>query len=1262
MDNICIFILKDKKDRKMQLKKSLIALALTSTLAACGSDSSTQEPVTQQIPVVSLETIVNGKAIKGVLTNAVVTVYKFVDGSPVTLTDTELKDANVSTDGEGNYNFTVLDYNGPIKIQLSPSKDPANPTTMICDAPAGCGETAYGKKIDLTAIDPDFSLDAISIVDSSSNGEVKVNVSALTHLAASLIEASDAGITADSITENSTKIASTFGIKGDITKLEPTVTDNTSAIAAEDNEAELRYGLINAGIMSALFSGETSSSGVLSSKLAEVAADLVTNKGAFLVTQDEDSGFELALAEVLEGASVVAKVTATAINADESLTSTLNLAQLETQLVNEQAYQEANVGEDGFANVVVDVLTAGDAVAKAKAMVEDVRLFSHLFNDETTDGAGIKTQGDEYVALLDNAGVMIESEIENFELLAQISNALADLSLQYDTGTLTPEASALGVPIASYLTAAGASGTITFEERTATDGIIFKVSAEAGTEKATLNASAEFSEDNKSITLTIDGLLESAGAKFTLNEGSFAKVNLDTPASRDTLENDTYEGKAVSGELELALSLAQKATDAVPNPITFEGMVKTKLLPVKERRLDERWDWDQQQQQSVISYGRNRLETVVLPEILSLSGAFSSLEGDLVKATLTVNINDLADYQAPEFKYIGKEVADVLNITFSDDLNTVVLTEADKTVDDEQVVETRIFTPGTQLGEWTATNSTVANVPEKHYWGTGIERKIITKRFDSGLSEKGVFYTRAYIIGDEENSYGAKSIRITPVDHDANGTTDAYNIQRLYLSNNIKGTSYGTTFDSIMDANGNLLTSEGDILSWDNASNLGEYPSIDEFIKNNSNHLVANPLTVSNSAQLFAQSLTNRMDNKYRVNVDDLGTVTVFFNEEELTDIAAGEFTELNPTAYLTQPLIKDVLTVKVSEDANTVSYSIENGLSRKFTFSGVGNGNFTAEIATTDLEAGEEHHTATKTIVSSTTDIGLNVDEVRLNITESHTAHPTDPNSGSHQIIITPQDNDGDADADQFIARHGYGNHFNANGKLVDEANEVIVFDNSIYEIFNSYDEVHWNEPNFANDVPFNPLTADNALNLFKDIIANESNSPYVWVDDIGRLEVNLNDGDLDSIIANSTTMFDAMNTETDSDRLLENENTFLDINAALTLEAILGDYQVKLQLSGDRTALEGGAFDLDMSYRLPGADTQRSFTAHYNTEVEGHLTANNADGVVLVLNEADEDATGTQVIGQILVGPTAIVAATIEDRDGLIVIVYSDETTESL
>ena len=235
----------------MNFNKTLLALTLTSTLAACGGSSggSTSETENPPAPPVVVETVVEGKAVKGVLNNAVVTVYKFVDGAPVALTEDELSDADITTDDQGNYTFTVLDYTGPIKIEISPSTDPANPTTMTCDAPDGCGGVALGAPIDLTAADPNFKLAAISVVESDTSGEVKVNVSALTHLAAELIEADENGITNEVVAARSATIASNFGIVGDITQLEPTVTTDASAVAGEDNEAELRYGLINAGII-----------------------------------------------------------------------------------------------------------------------------------------------------------------------------------------------------------------------------------------------------------------------------------------------------------------------------------------------------------------------------------------------------------------------------------------------------------------------------------------------------------------------------------------------------------------------------------------------------------------------------------------------------------------------------------------------------------------------------------------------------------------------------------------------------------------------------------------------------------------------------------------------------------------------------------------------------------------------------------------------------------------------------------------------------
>ena len=117
-----------QKDVIVNINKALILLTLTSTLLAC-SDSS--DPVTEPTPeALPIETVINGKALKGVLTNAIVTVYKYVDGATVELTEDELNNADIITDDAGNYTFTIVDYDGPIKIELTPSTDPENPTTM----------------------------------------------------------------------------------------------------------------------------------------------------------------------------------------------------------------------------------------------------------------------------------------------------------------------------------------------------------------------------------------------------------------------------------------------------------------------------------------------------------------------------------------------------------------------------------------------------------------------------------------------------------------------------------------------------------------------------------------------------------------------------------------------------------------------------------------------------------------------------------------------------------------------------------------------------------------------------------------------------------------------------------------------------------------------------------------------------------------------------------------------------------------------------
>ena len=296
----------------MIFRKSIVPLALISALAACGGSDDPKPVVEPPVPV-PVKTIITGKALKGTFANAAITVYKFVDGLPVALTADELATADVITGADGSYSVTVVDYNGPIKVELSVGEN----TTMLCDAPDGCGSIAFGEIIELSTVDPDFVLSAVSTVSADSGDTVTVNVSGLTHLATGLIEADAGGVSAETIQTQSSVIANAFNIMGSITELEPTSIDDATAVANEDNDNELRYGLINAGIMAALFSGEEDASAVLSEKLAEAIEDLVEHDGAFLVNQDNEAeGFELSLVEVLDGAGEAANAAAEAIAAD----------------------------------------------------------------------------------------------------------------------------------------------------------------------------------------------------------------------------------------------------------------------------------------------------------------------------------------------------------------------------------------------------------------------------------------------------------------------------------------------------------------------------------------------------------------------------------------------------------------------------------------------------------------------------------------------------------------------------------------------------------------------------------------------------------------------------------------------------------------------------------------------------------------------------------------------------------------------------------
>jgi len=1233
----------------MKFKRSIISAALISVLSACGgsSSSSTPLPVVVEPPApvpVPVKTVIEGKAIKGTIANAVVTVYKYVNGQAVKLEAAELEAASIITEADGSYTVTILDYDGPVKVELSVDEN----TTMICDAPSGCGEVAHGDPIALSTVDPTLVLSAISTVGTDNAGAANVNVSALTHLAAALIEADDAGVSSASIQTQSSVIANAFNIMGSLTELEPTAVENAASVADEDNANELRYGLINAGIMNALFSGETNANGVLSGRLSEVVDDLVEHDGALLVNQDEaDEGFELSLVEVLDGAGAAAIAAVEAIAADTELSSQDNseilgeLEQQETNLENQSEYEEANEGEDGRSEPEVEVPTEGDAIAKAKAMVEDVRLFSHLFEVGSDSNTGIASEGDKYIELIDSAGVMVESEAASFLLLADVADALSEISMAYDAGTITEGT----FPIGSFLSIEGAVGSITIDEKTDNGGMLFTISATSGDEKIALNAAVVFAEDGLSLNLNLDGSIESAGAMLSLSEGSFAKVNLDSAISRESLEDDSFEGEVASGELSLEVVLEQKATDTVTNPVAFTGMIKTKLMPVTVHTLNEKTEWARDENGDLLrnddgtlvrdengyiirEFDRYAKDTdkKILPEMLTLSGGFSSLSGNLIKATFTVNIQDLENYEAPEFENIGAPVEDLLAVSVSDDKNTVTVTTNESIANG--YTSTHTFTSGDVAGEWSSTVVREMN-EEQEYLNSFIWEDYINYTMTRSVTDtngmEGYVFTYHGTFQDSHNAYLE---RIVPIDKDGDNVADSY--------------SWNYFWGYKIDEEGNLLNYDEEIVSLDldSANRSQEYENLTELMKN----YRLQPNSISNAAENFEFMVEHYLP-EIQLELTSGARASIFYDEniEKVASISENSSVSLSGNVTLDLP-IEDAFTITVSDDSNTAT-AVDDTYSRTYGVDYTSAGNFTFTRHVTS-NMGENY---TDRRAFSTNDVNLDVEEV---VIQRHVSFGMD-DEFYLLVRVTPVDDNNDGKADHFTHSYTYSDYINDEGVLVDE-DGVALKENPFYA-FDSWDnaEFHW-------QIPFNPFTTTNALEAYKQFLVNGKRSHLsTYIDGVGSVEAELSSEDIDSITIGSTT-FDAVNTHPDSDESLENEDVFLDVNAALSLEAILGDYQVKLMLSGNRTALDDGRFDLEMSYKLPDDENMRKFIAHMKTDEADSFTVNNSEGVLLIMNESTDSTS--DVIGSIVVGSSATKVADIEDRDGVIWIVYSDETTETL
>lgn len=225
----------------------LVVSSAISLLAACGGGGGSAAPTNTPQEVRS--STVSGTVTKGVISNGQVSVYALEEGATGDLL------ASGRTDDSGHFSITISGHQGPVYIEVTAATS-GNPTLMICDVAAGCGDFSGASNHDSNdngTIDfgERFQVPSSFLLSSalpSASVASNTSISTLTHLAAQLAAQFPQGINDLSIATAMSQVQNLFGIDGSLTSLRSIDLTNTSAVASASN-AELRYALLSSALL-----------------------------------------------------------------------------------------------------------------------------------------------------------------------------------------------------------------------------------------------------------------------------------------------------------------------------------------------------------------------------------------------------------------------------------------------------------------------------------------------------------------------------------------------------------------------------------------------------------------------------------------------------------------------------------------------------------------------------------------------------------------------------------------------------------------------------------------------------------------------------------------------------------------------------------------------------------------------------------------------------------------------------------------------------
>ncbi|TMP46595.1 hypothetical protein CWB96_13430 [Pseudoalteromonas citrea] len=577
------------------MKKSILALVIAAAITGCGSseDVSNVEPSASLESTSSNITKVSGYVGNGSIQGATVTVSKIINNAKTPFENDEVNSSSLVTDENGFYSIEISNYTGPIKIEVSSNEN----TIATCEATLGCGHFTFSQDMKYSEINTEFNLSSIAYVSDGST-EVQSNVSVISHITAELLK--DTHINEQSINITSANIASLFSLENNYTNVKPFKTHQLSSVNNQENIEGLKYSIFNSGIANALYQDERDLSSV-STRITSAIEDLKFAQGKLLAIQDEDASFEFTVSNTYGGAVTAAQFIASTLPEEQRQI----VDQLAVEIENTQQSKIAKIsGNDARVEPTPTLFTSGENLDKAKAMVNDIRVFANLFDISGNSTSSLISQGKELEPVLKDTTKLLKDELESFTLLNETISAIGQINREINDGLTTGNV----FNIKDYTTLPDITGTVILNK----SGRSFFANISSEQSVIQITAGIQTHAGNKAEKISLNGLLSTPSFELKVKQASYANFEFLTDSAQRS--SDELSG----GDLALNIELKSKGQD---NNLNFSGQFEFDFVTNSALSSEDR-------------------ELVIIPNSMLLLGDFSDDNANSIFALLTVMIQN----------------------------------------------------------------------------------------------------------------------------------------------------------------------------------------------------------------------------------------------------------------------------------------------------------------------------------------------------------------------------------------------------------------------------------------------------------------------------------------------------------------------------------------------------------------------------------------------------------------------------------------------